>query len=76
MEHHPMRTLIDIGENEIRALDELARKQRQSRAALIRQAVRAYLDKRAGETAADAFGLWGEKKVDGVAYQRRIRGEW
>ncbi|HET7412736.1 MAG TPA: ribbon-helix-helix domain-containing protein [Pararhizobium sp.] len=71
-----MRTLIDIGENEIRALDELARKQRQSRAALIRQAVRAYLDKRAEETAADAFGLWGEKKVDGVAYQQRIRGEW
>jgi hypothetical protein len=24
----------------------------------------------------DAFGLWGKRKVDGLAYQEKVRREW
>lgn len=24
----------------------------------------------------DAFGLWGERKIDGMSFQARLREEW
>jgi metal-responsive CopG/Arc/MetJ family transcriptional regulator len=71
-----MRTLVDLGDTQIQMLDELAKKEKRSRAALIRQAIDDYLAKRRIEHEDDAFGLWGKRKVDGLAYQRKIRGEW
>ena len=71
-----MRALVDIDENQIRELDRLARQRKQSRAALIREAVANYLDKRARTTAENAFGLWGDRKVDGLSYQEKVRSEW
>ncbi|GLQ58134.1 ribbon-helix-helix domain-containing protein [Devosia nitrariae] len=71
-----MRTLVDINEPQLRRLDELAKKQGQSRAAVIREAIDGYLEKRASKGASDAFGLWGKGGVDGLAYQRKVRSEW
>lgn len=71
-----MRTLIEIEENQIRELDRLAKKEKQSRAALIREAVGDYLRKKQGKTLEDGFGLWGDRKVDGLVYQEKIRSEW
>jgi predicted transcriptional regulator len=71
-----MRALVDIDDSHIRELDRLAKDQKRSRAALIREAVVDYLDKRAQRTAEDAFGLWGKRKVDGLAYQEKVRSEW
>ncbi|MCC2689436.1 MAG: transcriptional regulator CopG-like protein [Rhizobiaceae bacterium] len=71
-----MRALVDIDERQIKELDLLARKQKLSRAALIREAVSDYLDKRAAITEQNAFGLWGERKIDGLAYQKKVRREW
>jgi predicted transcriptional regulator len=71
-----MRALINIDELQIRELDRLAKKERQSRAALVRQAIDAFLEKRLAENTEDAFGLWGERKIDGLAYQESIRSEW
>jgi metal-responsive CopG/Arc/MetJ family transcriptional regulator len=71
-----MRTLIDLGDEQIEALDELSKAEKRSRAALIRQAVDEYLGKRRGEQAENAFGLWGKRKVDGMAYQKKVRSEW
>jgi predicted transcriptional regulator len=71
-----MRTLVDIAESQVRALDELARAADQSRAALIRQAIDDFLRQRLRTSATDAFGLWGRGDEDGVAYQERIRREW
>lgn len=71
-----MRTLVDISETQLRRLDELARRERQSRAALIREAIDGYLDERTSKAASDAFGLWGKQAVDGLAYQRKVRSEW
>ena len=71
-----MRTLIDLGDGQIRALDELSKKEKRSRAALIRQAIDDYLRSRHNQQESDAFGLWGKRKVDGLAYQEKVRGEW
>jgi metal-responsive CopG/Arc/MetJ family transcriptional regulator len=71
-----MRTLVDIGEPQVHALDELSKQDRRSRAALIREAIDDYLAKRRGKRAGDAFGLWGKRKIDGLAYQEKVRREW
>jgi predicted transcriptional regulator len=71
-----MRALVDIEEQQIEKLDELARREKRSRAALIRQALREYIDARVAENANDAFGLWGDRAVDGLEYQERVRSEW
>jgi hypothetical protein len=34
-----------------------------------------FLDRHTGELNS-AFGLWKNRNVDGVAYQRSLRGEW
>lgn len=71
-----MRALVDIDEEHIRDLDRLAKEQKRSRAALIREAVADYLARRSREAAEDAFGLWGPRKTDGLAYQETVRSEW
>ena len=71
-----MRTLIDLLDVQVQALDELSRSEKRSRAALIRQAVDEYLSKRRGGAHDEAFGLWGDRRVDGLAYQEKLRSEW
>lgn len=71
-----MRTLVDLGDAQIEALDALSKAEKRSRAALIRQAIDEYLGKRRDEQEGNAFGLWGKRKVDGLAYQKRVRSEW
>lgn len=71
-----MRTLVDLGDSQIQELDELSKKEKRSRAALIRQAIDDYLAKRRSKQEGDAFGLWGKRKVDGLVYQERARSEW
>jgi metal-responsive CopG/Arc/MetJ family transcriptional regulator len=71
-----MRALVDIPDDQLRALDELSRSNKQSRAALVRQAINDYLGKHRRAQARDAFGLWGSRTVDGLEYQERIRKEW
>ncbi|MET4232286.1 metal-responsive CopG/Arc/MetJ family transcriptional regulator [Bradyrhizobium sp. i1.4.4] len=71
-----MRALVDLGDSQIQALDELSKKDKRSRAALIRQAIDDYLAKRRSKQEGDAFGLWGKRKVDGLTYQEKVRREW
>ena len=70
-----MRTLVDLDEARIEALDSLARAEKCSRAALIRRAIDDYLARRQRQQE-DAFGLWSERRVDGPTYQERQRDEW
>jgi predicted transcriptional regulator len=69
-----MRISLDLPDATADALGELAKAENKSRSALIRQAVDDYLAKRRVER--EAFGLWGNRKVDGLAYQRKMRREW
>jgi len=71
-----MRTLIELSAAQIQALDVLSEREKRSRAALIHQAIDDYLEKRRSEQESDAFGLWGKRKVDGLAYQKKVRREW
>lgn len=71
-----MKTLIDLDEKQLRDLDRLAAQANRSRASLLREAVATYLEKSHGVGAADAFGLWGKRKGDGLAYQKKLRAEW
>jgi metal-responsive CopG/Arc/MetJ family transcriptional regulator len=71
-----MRTLVDIGDRQLQELDELAKEEKRSRAALIREAVDDFLAKRRSKHEGDAFGLWGARTVDGLLYQNRLRSEW
>ncbi len=71
-----MRALIDIDEKRLRELDALARREKRSRASLIRQAVDDYLDIHLANDANAAFGLWKDRGVDGLAYQEQMRSEW
>lgn len=71
-----MRTIIDIPANQLEQLALFASQQKISRAELIRRAVADYLQRYVAVRADDAFGLWRERNVDGVAYQQRLREEW
>ncbi len=71
-----MRTLVDIGDQEVKALDRLARREKMSRAALIRKAIDDFLARNNADSEVEAFGLWGAGKIDGLAYQEDIRSEW
>ncbi|MEO3388999.1 ribbon-helix-helix protein, CopG family [Mesorhizobium sp. CAU 1741] len=71
-----MRALVDMNDQQVEALDILAKRVRRSRAALIRAAIDDYLDRHHREQVEDGFGLWGKSKVDGRVYQEKLRSEW
>lgn len=71
-----MRTIVDIGEDDLNALDQLAKRERLSRAALVRQAVADLLARKRQLDAADAFRLWRSEPVDGLKYRQQFRSEW
>jgi metal-responsive CopG/Arc/MetJ family transcriptional regulator len=71
-----MRVLVDIPADQVADLAEVCVAEHLSRAAVIREAIAAYLAKRKRGESADAFGLWQSNPVDGVAYQENLRAEW
>ena len=71
-----MRTLIDITGSQVEALEEIARTEKRSRAAVIRAAIDDYVSRHRQAQNGDAFGLWGQGRVDGVDYQEKARSEW
>jgi Arc/MetJ-type ribon-helix-helix transcriptional regulator len=70
-----MRTIVDLPDAHVEALDALRRREGISRAEVVRRAVAEHLTRHQAD-AAPAFGLWRARRVDGVAYQRRLRREW
>ena len=71
-----MRTIVDIPEHDIQALDQLCRKEHMPRAAAIRKAVEDYLRLHTQTGQDAAFGLWKDKRQDALAYQHALRDEW
>ncbi len=70
-----MRTLVDIPDQQIKALAAVCVSEKLSRAEAVRQAIAAFLENKK-PVAAEAFGLWKDRKVDGLAYQEQVRSEW
>jgi predicted transcriptional regulator len=71
-----MRTLIDVPDDQLRSLGELAARSNRSRSAVIREAIKEYLADHRLPPAEDGFGLWGSTGPDGLKYQKKLRAEW
>jgi hypothetical protein len=71
-----MRTLVDIPDKQLRELTRLGTQKKLSRAAIIREAIASYLAVQTRKKGEDAFGLWGNRKIDGLEYQEKLRSEW
>ena len=70
-----MRTLVDIPEDDIRWLDDRARQQHKSRAAVLRELVTAFRAEASGDWIARGAGYWKDREDigDAVDYQRAMR---
>ena len=71
-----VRTIVEIPDDLVRSLDEMGKRTACSRADLIREAVAEYLCNKTHHSPEKAFGIWKNKKVDAVEYQRNLRSEW
>lgn len=70
-----MRTIIDLPPAYLDALDVWSRREGISRAEAVRRAVAEHLQRHQIDTTR-AFGLWRDRRVDGIEYQQRLRREW
>lgn len=70
------RILVDLPDSRLEELAAIVEIEHRPRAAIIRDAIEAYISQRKGSLGADAFGLWKNKKVDGLAYEQELRSEW
>ena len=71
-----MRTIIDIPDQFIESLDRIGATNRQSRAAIIREAIADFLKVKSLPPSEAAFGIWKNRKMDGLEYQNELREEW
>ncbi|WP_349436514.1 CopG family transcriptional regulator [Pararhizobium sp. A13] len=71
-----MRTLIDITERQVQALEDIAKSKKLSRAAVVRAAIDDYVRRHRRIENDNAFGLWGGDGMDGLEYQEKVRSEW
>lgn len=73
------RVLIDLSDAQLQALATLVQTEQRSRAAIVRDAIDAYLDRHIHHAvggSSGVFGLWKDRAVDGLEYQEAIRAEW
>jgi metal-responsive CopG/Arc/MetJ family transcriptional regulator len=70
------RILIDLPDEQVDELTTIVEAQQRPRAAVIRDAIEAYIALHKRGLGADVFGLWKGRKVDGLAYQQELRSEW
>ncbi|WP_206956961.1 ribbon-helix-helix protein, CopG family [Trinickia acidisoli] len=70
------RILVDLPEEQLHELTALVEAEQRPRAAIIRDAIEAYIASHKRVLGADVFGLWKHKKADGLEYQEELRSEW
>jgi metal-responsive CopG/Arc/MetJ family transcriptional regulator len=71
-----MRILVDMPDNQVKELVRLSAATKRPRAAIIREAVTAYLARNQVDPRRKAFGIWRDLNIDSVEYQRKLRDEW
>ena len=73
-----MRFLADLSDDDMKWLDARAAEEGKSRAAVLREAVSAYRADQSKQGIERYFGLWSRNgsTIDGLDYERRMRGEW
>lgn len=70
------RILVDITEGQLQDLANIVEAEKRPRAAIIRDAIEAYIAQHKPADVADTFGLWRNRKVNGLKYQEDLRAEW
>jgi metal-responsive CopG/Arc/MetJ family transcriptional regulator len=70
------RILVDLPDAQIEELAVLMEAEQRPRAAVIRDAIEAYIAQHKRARGVEVFGLWKGKKVDGLEYQQELRSEW
>lgn len=72
------RFLVDIPEDDVRRLDELARREGKSRTGVIRDAVAQFIAESGKDWLEAGFGLWARHgiAIDPQEYERKRRAEW
>ncbi|MBN3735346.1 MULTISPECIES: ribbon-helix-helix protein, CopG family [unclassified Burkholderia] len=70
------RILVDLSNSQLDELAAIVETERRPRAAIIRDAIDAYIALHKRPLADDVFGLWKDRTVDGLAYQEELRSEW
>ena len=70
-----MRTVVNLPEEDLKAIKAIARREKVSQAEAIRRAVKAYLASNAPEPDPAAFGIWAGR-TEGLQYQEALREEW
>lgn len=71
-----MRTIIELPTDQLDALADICRRDGISRAEAIRQAVAMYLGGRRAADARPAYGLWRDRPIESLVYERQLRHEW
>lgn len=71
-----MRTIIDIPIEQVQALEEICERENISRAEAIRRAIAGFLSNKLPKKSSTAFGIWKDRKIDGLSYQEDLRAEW
>ena len=69
-----MRAIVDLPDDQVQGLAELCRREGLSRAEAVRRAIAEYL--RAQQPGDELFGLWRDRKIESLEYERRLRREW
>lgn len=70
------RIFVNLPDTQIEELAAIAEAEHRPRAAVVRDAINTYISQRKLALGADVFGLWKDKKIDGLAYQQERRSEW
>ncbi len=76
MDYRSHRRAVDRFHIVLIACDKMVKSEKVSRASLIRKAVNDFLDRHDRTKEAEAFRLWGNRKIDGLEYQDKVRSEW
>lgn len=71
-----MRTIVDIPDEIVATLDHVRQVRGCSRAALIREALQSYTRTHGVAEMQAAYGIWKNRKKDGLRYQSELREEW
>lgn len=71
-----MRTLVDIPDEFIEAIDKICKREKISRSEAIRRAVASFTETKAIAEFESALGSWKDLEIDGVEFQRKLRSEW
>jgi hypothetical protein len=72
-----MRTIVDIPSEDLERLAKVCDREGVSRAEAVRRAVKGYVQSALAAPAdADVFGLWKDRRIRSVDWQRKRRAEW